>query len=369
MYKGMECRETLKLSHTKPNIRYAERLRGEILNAIELGTFDYVKYFPDSSQLKKLGLAIAGRDATVGDMLKLQFEIYERTLAPSTLISYKRNLKYYHLPQWGDTLVRELKAPAIRAWIVGLDIKARSIRQIFIPLRGALELAIIDEIIENNPLDRVMMNKILSPDAYEVDFEPDPFSADEIGSMLDAARGQVRNVFQFALCTGMRPSEYIALRWPSISMREFRVAVERSRAMGVSREKLKTRSARRTVDLRQGAYDALLAQMEHTYLAGELVFHDPKTRKGWDTTGRLTIFWTSMLKRAKVRYRNLYQTRHTYASTLLSVNENPLYVAKQMGHKDTTMITRNYGRWIEQDGGTLPAMLKKMSEVKQIVLG
>lgn len=39
-------------------------LRGEILNAIELGTFDYAKYFPGSPQLKKFGLSSAGKDAT-----------------------------------------------------------------------------------------------------------------------------------------------------------------------------------------------------------------------------------------------------------------------------------------------------------------
>lgn len=61
MYRGMECRETLKLAHTKPNIKYAERLRGEILNSIEKGTFDYAKYFPGSGQLQKLGIAVCRR--------------------------------------------------------------------------------------------------------------------------------------------------------------------------------------------------------------------------------------------------------------------------------------------------------------------
>lgn len=52
------------------------------------------------------------------------------------------------------------------------------------------------------------------------------------------------------------------------------------------------------------------------------------------------------IKKAGVRYRNPYQTRHTYASMMLSAGENSLWVAKQMGHKDTEMIIKNYGRWI-----------------------
>ncbi|EKD73099.1 MAG: hypothetical protein ACD_45C00462G0002 [uncultured bacterium] len=52
------------------------------------------------------------------------------------------------------------------------------------------------------------------------------------------------------------------------------------------------------------------------------------------------------VKKAGVRYRNPYQTRHTYASMLLSAGENPLWVAKQMGHQNTEMIIKHYGRWI-----------------------
>jgi integrase len=58
-------------------------------------------------------------------------------------------------------------------------------------------------------------------------------------------------------------------------------------------------------------------------------------------------------RRAGVRYRNPYQTRHTCASTLLSAGENPMWVAQQMGHADWAMIRKVYGRWIpEVDPGT-----------------
>src|SRR5690606_30536264 len=56
--------------------------------------------------------------------------------------------------------------------------------------------------------------------------------------------------------------------------------------------------------------------------------------------------WTPALKRAKVRYRRPYQTRHTYASMMLSAGEHPMWVAQQMGHSDWGMIRRIYGRWM-----------------------
>jgi integrase len=47
-----------------------------------------------------------------------------------------------------------------------------------------------------------------------------------------------------------------------------------------------------------------------------------------------------------VRYRYPYQTRHTYASMLLTAGEDPMWVARQMGHSDWGMIRKVYARWL-----------------------
>lgn len=56
--------------------------------------------------------------------------------------------------------------------------------------------------------------------------------------------------------------------------------------------------------------------------------------------------WQPAIRSTGVRYRRPYQTRQTYASMLLSAGEHPMWVAKQMGHSDWTMIVRRYGRWM-----------------------
>ena len=45
-----------------------------------------------------------------------------------------------------------------------------------------------------------------------------------------------------------------------------------------------------------------------------------------------------------VKYRNPYQMRHTYASTLLSKGENPWWRVTQMWHVDVEMIFKHYGK-------------------------
>jgi len=352
MYRGAECRETLRLPHTKQNIKYAERLRGEILNAIEIGTFDYIKYFPDSPQLTKLGLKKVTSVSTVGELVRQYLEQAKPVLAPSTHLRYTATYKT-HISRFDDLLLTELTPPVLRAWIASINRKARTIQAILIPLRSALDYAVNDDLIEGNPLDRVKVSRIIPKEAKRVDYIVDPFSTEEIRAILEACDGQERNVLLFAFSTGMRPSEYLALRWSSVDWKNLTVMVERTSVLGIAREETKTQSGRRSIDLRNGAVQALRAQRHFTALADDLVFHNPKFGAGWSDAGELARRWSTILKKAGVRRRVLYQTRHTFASTLLSSGTNALYVAKQMGHKDTAMVSKTYGKWIELENGTL----------------
>lgn len=51
---GVRCREKIRLPPSKINLDHLVNLRGEILNKIERGTFDYVTYFPKSARAKTL---------------------------------------------------------------------------------------------------------------------------------------------------------------------------------------------------------------------------------------------------------------------------------------------------------------------------
>ena len=47
-YRSIQCRESLHMPATAGNIRYADRLRNEVLAEIERDTFNYQKKFPES---------------------------------------------------------------------------------------------------------------------------------------------------------------------------------------------------------------------------------------------------------------------------------------------------------------------------------
>lgn len=52
--------------------------------------------------------------------------------------------------------------------------------------------------------------------------------------------------------------------------------------------------------------------------------------------------------------------RHTFASQLLSSYVPLEWVARQLGHSDTKMIKRHYGRWIPDDTRSMAGMVSEM---------
>ncbi|MCL4461245.1 MAG: tyrosine-type recombinase/integrase [Nitrospirae bacterium] len=108
----------------------------------------------------------------------------------------------------------------------------------------------------------------------------------------------------------------------------------------------KTVSGRREIALLPGALEALDRQKEHTALENSIIFRHPYSNEQWKHPKQIGKLWEVILRKAGVKFRNPYQTRHTYASMLLSAGENPMFVAHQMGHKDWGMIRKVYGRWL-----------------------
>ncbi len=246
----------------------------------------------------------------------------------------------------GKIPIRDLSPVLIRNWITELNLTVKTVRNIITPLRNMLDQALNDGVIERNPLDKLVLSKLINKKTSQSNWEVDPFDQDEIKAILKEATGQARNLFQFAFFAGLRTSELIALEWDDIDWLKGLVRV--SRAVVLKQEKgTKTKSGSRDVLLLPPALEALKNQKAFTYLEGKRVFYNPRTNTPWETDGQIRkTCWTHILRKAGVRYRNPYQTRHTYASMMLSAGENSLWVATQMGHKDTEMIIKHYGRWI-----------------------
>lgn len=340
---GIRCREALKLAPTKPNLSHAKRMREAILHEIGIGTFDYERHFPGGRQASKLSSRPASRsiEKSLDDWLLLQSKRCES----STIRDYKSAIEFHLKPSFGSKLLSELVTSDIQRWIATLAISHKRINNILIPLRGVCEIAFVDGVIDRDPTSRIR-NLSVRQD------EPQPFSPSEIAAILDCAEPQVRNLFLFAFATGLRTSELIALEWPDIDWKRGVVCVKRASVRKLTKAP-KTSAGEREVKLLPHAIDALQAQRQFSLLRNAQIFLCPRTGAPWTTDQQIRkSCWQHLLKKAGVPYRNPYQTRHTYASLLLSAGENPMWVAKQMGHKDWGMIRKRYGRWIPEVDST-----------------
>lgn len=335
-YHGERCLETLSIPPTPANLKFAAQKRSAIQHEIATNTFDYAKHFPNSRKVVKLGFR---RECKVKVLLTDWLNRKHRECAYSTYKAYNSAVTYHLLPEFGDRLISELTTSDIRAWRDSLDVSNKMANNILIPLRGILSDAFADGAIDRNPMDRI---KNLTHRTRE----PQPFTPDEVAAILAECEGQARNLFEFAFWTGLRTSEQIALEWGDVDWRSGCIHVRRA-SVAKETKPTKTTSGERTVRLLPPALRALKDQKSYTLLQRERVFHNPLTGQPWidDQQIRKTA-WRPALLRAGVAYRTPYQTRHTYASTLLSAGENPMWVAQQMGHTDWGMIRRVYGRWI-----------------------
>ena len=336
-YQGIRCRESLRTKPTKTALKEASRKREAALHAIAMGTFDYGKYFPYSKNALKFSTNKAAL-ITIEQALNDWLRKAEKRCQRSTIRDYNSSIEHHLNPNFGHLSLAELQVSHVYEWLEKVDISNKRINNVLGPLRQALKDAFYEGLIDANPMDRF---RYLSPKTRE----PRPFNRGEINAILSELEGQCRNLIEFAFWSGLRTSELIALRWSDVDLKRSKVHVRAAKVRGIEKT-TKTASGMRTLDLQPRARDALRAQYSLT-LSSDIVFHDPKTNVPWkgDHIIRKRV-WIPALKSAGVKYRNPYQTRHTFASMLLSQGKNPMWVAQQMGHKDWGMIRKTYGRWI-----------------------
>lgn len=349
-YKGIRCTEALKVSPNSNGKKYAERLRGEILNAIERQKFNYQEYFPDSKKAAMFGYSVTNE--LVSEAIDLWLADIKKAHRPSTYNTYrKRSIRIKS--KIGHLRKRDVSGSVVRNLVRGMDgLALKTIRNNLIPLRAVMDQSVIDREIQFNPTDGLKLAKLVTrkPKTDPVD----PFEYDELLAIIRKA-GELygpayQNFVAFSFYQGPRTSETFGLKWPDIDWRASTVSISRGIVDRELQEETKTTAGKRKLDLTVGGYRALKAQQEITGFKGQFVFCRPNG-KDLDDYEQTSIPWNRVLKALGIRWRTQYQTRHTWASHKLSYSENLFYIAKQMGHKDAEMLLKVYGKWIESAKG------------------
>ncbi len=352
-YHGERVREPAGLPDTKGNRQTVRKQLDLITAEIENKVFEFAKRFPHSKK-KAFFTELEGKtvrkepgNVLFGNYVKRWLEAMEPGMSTSQTRDYKSTLNYHLLPFFKKIPFSDFNPVLMKKFVAhlrqkktryGKPISAKRIQNIMIPLRVIVKDA-LDEygwVELGDPFTRL---KLPRPGKYRVQ----PFNFQEWETLFHLVPAWYKPYFAFAVQTGLRPSEQVALKWNAIDD-EF-IHIELSRVRNEEKTDLKTHESQRRIKLRPTLRKILSEQRELTRdLQSPYVFVNSFGRP--ILQDKLRELWARVMEKSGLPYRRMYETRHTFASWALALGETPEWVARTLGHVDTSMVYRTYGRYI-----------------------
>ncbi|MEC9492166.1 tyrosine-type recombinase/integrase [Flexistipes sp.] len=351
-YKERQVRESTGLENTKENIEEARFDFKRLKRQLREDTFDYLKWFPDSPNLEKLGIQ---KEVPEEEVPRIKFselaeEWYKRQkklrLKNTTLKGYKSSMKYA-VEFFGDMYVHKIKRIDVEDYIIHLmdkELNNKTINNKLIAVRRILELAYDREYIEENPSKRV---KNLRVEKSEIE----PFTAEEVSLILNYAYKHYHRFYAFyavLFMTGMRMGEVLAMKWQNVDFNRGTYHV-RERMTSGDLDTVKTVGSKRHVVLTDEVLQALKVHKKYSFMKSDFVFINQYGKPYDSSTAIREYAWEPMLKRLGLEYRIMYQARHTYAVLSLLADDNINFICSQLGHASFEMLFRVYGRFIKNN--------------------
>lgn len=330
------------------------------------------KYLTAKLREQDLGVFVEASRETLNFYLDRWLETVARPrLREHTFNSYREWLARYVRQPLGERKMGDLKAAHIQAvysTMLERGLQPRTIRYTHSILTSALKQAARWNIIARNPCELVELPR-------QKREEMKAFSPEEATRFLKAAREDKHGiVLAFALATGMRVNEYLALQWKDVDLQKGTATIQRVVVWrgggGWYFSEPKTSKSRRTVPLPASLVARLAAhrreQAEHRMkLGGEYDNHDLvfATGKGTPIYYRniATRHFAPVLKRAGLQGFRLYDLRHSCATLLLSAGENPKVVSERLGHSSIVLTLDIYSH-------VLPDMQRAATEKLESLL-
>jgi integrase len=332
------------------------------------------KYLTAKLRDKDLGINIEPASESLDKYLENCLESVVRSrVREATFDDYKYLLDRYVSPTLGAIKLCDIRSIDIQKvygdMLSEKELSARTVRMTHAVLSSAMKQAVRWHMLQRNPCEFVDLPRMARK-------EMQALTPEEAGRFLDAARAdKLGIVLSFALATGMRPEEYLALKWSDLDLHAGNSTVRRTliwrKGGGWYFGEPKTSRSRRTIPIPKS-------------LVGELADHrrkqaESRLKKGADYQNNDLVFasgeGTPILLRNLVRRHfqpvltrarlsptlRLYDLRHSCATLLLSAGENPKVVSERLGHASIVLTLDTYSH-------VLPSMQQAATEKLEKIL-
>ncbi|MCA1590585.1 MAG: site-specific integrase [Acidobacteria bacterium] len=228
-------------------------------------------------------------------------------------------------------------------------------------MHNALKQAVRGNILQKNVAEFVELPKVPH-------IERRVLSPEESQQFLDKTETMHHGlIFEFALLSGMRPEEFLALQWADLDFERCTAQVNRAlvRHKGSwTFEKPQTAKSRRIIALPEPLMRKLTAhkrKQNETRLKNGLVWENnglvfcTDTGKPHSIPNLTYRYFRPILEKAELPQIRLYDLRHSHATLLLIAEENPKVVAERLGHSTIVLTMNTYSH-------VIPSMQKNASD-------
>jgi integrase len=329
-----------------PTRTAAKKARDQARNAVNRGTY------------------VAPQDETVGAYLDRWIAGHEGELKPSTAASYRAKIDSYLRPAIGHEPVQSLSPSRLsvvfrdmheHGGADGKPVSARTVEFARAVLRRALNDAVVDRLLEVNP--------VLGSKAPKKDGKPAhvTWTGEQAQAFLEATGGaRLAPLWQLALATGMRRGELMALTWQRVDLEAGIVSVEQSTAQlgrqlvtttPKNHERRKVQIDARTVAAlrtwrKVQAEERLAWGAAYEDAGGILFTQENGSRLSPNAVSKAFLRAQAGLGLPRI---SLHSTRHSHATILLRDGVPVHIVAKRLGHKDPSVTLNVYADVIPDD--------------------
>lgn len=291
------------------------------------------------------------------------------SVRPRTMCDYTRVVKSYIKPHLGGARLGRLTSVEVRGMLVRLreqGLAPRTVRMAHEVLRNALEQAVSDRLLPDNPARSSKIKKALPQKLRKHQVT---IRSDQVANFLDVAEGDRLQAFWvLQLMAGLRPSEGLALRWSDVTENAVhitRVLVDDRSGGDLYFAPPKSESSRRAVVVPDVVVQVLKEhrprQAQEQLAAGPewrdsgLIFCTPTgeplrqdyVRRCFKKLARAAELPTELTP---------YSLRHSCASLLLQRNVPLKVVSERLGHASIALTADTYSH-------VHPSMQKQAADV------
>jgi len=204
-------------------------------------------------------------------------------------------------------------------------LSAKTVRNINQVISSAMDFAVAQKIIPENPCKAVALPKIEHKEMQTI-------PAEQLQAFLEEAKATgVYEMYYIELATGLRRGELLGLKWADIDWKNGIIKVRRqvARVDGeIVEAPLKTKNSYRAVSISQQAIEVLKTQREKTN--DQYVF--PSPNGGPISPDSVNNMLKRVLARAGIPKVRFHDLRHTFATIALQNGVDIKTLSSMLGH-------------------------------------